>query len=373
MRIRSSSAGPAKVLQFGVRDPSYPRNSRIREFLEDEYGAKVDVVVSPAIGRFARYREALRVAATIHPHYDLVILSEFSVEMFFASWIIARRSRAKHVVDFFVGLYETEVEDAQRTKPLSARALQLRLADWGAVKSAALCFTDTSVRARQFEKQFRSTPFFALPVGAPGWAAPSVSRVGQVASPHESITLLYYGNYLALHGVPALLHGIKWATSRTNVPVAACFVGDGPGRANAERLAIELEIEPAVTFVDPVPPDELAMIIADSDVVFGVFGSSSKAQGVIANKVWQGLYAGKTVITRASPALADLTPAGDLLLIEVDGLSPHEIGAAIVEAIAHMTVSSIGASGRAQSEAHARLESLVRSQYRLVFSEILVA
>jgi glycosyltransferase involved in cell wall biosynthesis len=88
-------------------------------------------------------------------------------------------------------------------------------------------------------------------------------------------------------------------------------VGDGQERAEAERLARELELHD-VEFVAPVSEAELAAEISRASICLGVFGTTEKAQRVVPNKVFQCAAAGRAVITAETPAIR--TAFGDALV-----------------------------------------------------------
>ena len=165
MNRQLGDVGALKVLYVGVEDMSYPRNRRIREFLAD-WGVSSEVIIS----RVDRHR-LWRSASLFRPFfqhlrgYDLVILAEFSNSLFWYSWLLAKLNGASHVVDFFIGKYETLVEDAGRFSSRSVAGKLLRLIDVATLKSADYVLTDTELRARNFARltetsaRFRSLPF----------------------------------------------------------------------------------------------------------------------------------------------------------------------------------------------------------------------
>ena len=89
------------------------------------------------------------------------------------------------------------------------------------------------------------------------------------------------------------------------------LIGDGQERPAAERLAKELQLD-NVDFVDAVSETELAGEIARASICLGVFGTTDKAQRVVANKVFQCAAAGRAVITADTPAIR--TAFGDALV-----------------------------------------------------------
>lgn len=296
---RSTADSAPRVAYLRVEDPGYPRNARIREALE-RAGAEVTVLRRARSGtkplRILRDAAAiLRSARTA----DVYVLAEFSLAFTPLAWLVARLSGAVLVVDGFVGRYETVVEDWGLVSPGSLAARWYRAVDRVAVTASDVYLVDTKVRADGLAARHRGARIRSLPVGAPAWA------VAAEPSPHDALRLLYYGSYLPLHGLPTVVDALALlgdGVELTLVGEAEHAGGETDTRAAAERLGV-LD---RCAFLPPVAAPELARLIAQHDVVLGVFGSSAKASGVIANKVWQGLACGRTVVTRESAALDEI-------------------------------------------------------------------
>jgi hypothetical protein len=349
---------PIEVLYYGVRDEGYPRNERIREYLERDHSARVTVVSAKFNkSRMQRYWGQFVQALTLPGKFDVVILSEFNLSFFPFSWIVAKRKRALHVVDFFVGLFETEVGDAGVTSASSLRGRVLSWVDRFAILSADVCLTDTQVRAERFARLVRGrVPFVSLPVGAPKWAQDEMDDSWHRVS---GITrVLYYGSYLPLHGLNEFIASLRPADAgRFQVEM----IGTGPERSGIERLVSESNLGSVVSFVDHMDPRALNGRIRHADVVIGVFGQSKKAAEVIPNKVWQGLSMSRIVVTRESLALAEISEAAGSLLVQVSSADPVAIRQAIDSAILGTEVPV--PSGIAQ-----RLERLVHSRFTDAFA-----
>ncbi|ODA91149.1 hypothetical protein ATY41_00115 [Leifsonia xyli subsp. xyli] len=321
-----------KIAYCRVWDTEYPRNARIRAFLEEQLDAEITITRRREGPRWRRMLHDLRALLfTVHGR-RVYILSEFSLPYVAVVWAVARLNRGVLVADGFVGQYETMVEDWKKARPGSLRARWYALVDTMACALADLVLIDTRVRAQQLAAAHPGTDVLSLPVGAPGWARPATGTAAdRRRAADEPLRVLYYGNYIPLHGPPVIVEAL--ATLGAAVPLEATFIGDGTLRASIRARAAELGIAGQCRFLEPVPAIELADHLAAADVVLGIFGDSPKARSVIANKVWQGLAAGKTVVTRSSPALEEVAGAVGESLVQVDGSSPAELVSALAAAL----------------------------------------
>jgi len=290
----------------------------------------------------------------------VVVLPELGLQYALATWLVARLTGAVHWVDHFVGMYETNILDWRERSPRSPKALAYLAGDWLSSAVADVVTSDTDVRVERLRRHAgRRTRFFTLPVGAPHWAAQRSRPRGE----NGRQTVLFYGNYLPLHGVPLILDGFARVVMRDS-EVVLRMIGDGRLRAGAEDYAAELGLAEAVDFVDPVSADVLAAALAEADVVLGVFGESPKAATVIANKVWQGLAAERPVLTRESPALDEIREAVGGWLIEVEAGSP--------EALAEALTSALRESPRGPQGVADELERYVARRYDAFFAGLFV-
>jgi glycosyltransferase involved in cell wall biosynthesis len=252
----------------------------------------------------------------------VIFLTEFNVQYAVLAWIVAKARGAVLVVDHFVGTYETHVLDHKSVAPDSWRAGYFRAVDKLAYFLADVVTIDTEFRARALDEALaphrKNSKTFALPVGAPDWAK-SLTATADLRS-DRVLRVLFYGNYLPLHGVDYVVEEIASLPSGT--PVVLTIVGTSPDRARVEGKARALGLTDNCIFLDSVSEFTLSKLIERHHVVLGIFGTTAKAESVIANKVWQGLYAGRTVITRESPALGELRPLVSTQLRSVSTLKP---------------------------------------------------
>lgn len=311
------------ITYLRIEDLEYPRNQLIRAAMR-EAGHSVRIVNRVKDGpKLLRMLKDFRNGMAAGHGSDVIVVPEFSLPFVPAAWLISRLRGATLVVDGFVGKYETVVEDWERASPRSLTALSCRMQDGIALGLSDLFLIDTDMRADAARKRSKGRKrVFTLPVGSPEWIRPEPPQK------HDGgLTVLYSGGMLPLHGVPFFLEGL--AQTKDTTTTLTMIAAAPEERLQELREEIErLGITDRCTLVEPTSHRGLIDIVKDHDVILGVFGDSPKARSVLANKVWQGLAAGRTVVTRSTPALSELATAGNLL-IAVD--TPAELAAQLDE------------------------------------------
>jgi len=316
------------IAYFAVHDVNYPRNRMIRDHLTSNMNADITVFpVDVRDGFLVNCKKLLRTAIRERRNrYDAVVLAEFSLEFVLFAWLLAKMTRAKLVVDFFVGLFETRSEDLQRTGKYTIRAFVYKALDRVALQLCDAGIIDTRMRADALNRNIGMAKVHFLPVGAPDWARPCA----QLDTPRQgSVRILFYGGYSPLQAVDVAVR----ALALLDIEVSLTLIGDGGSRTQIESLAMDLGVQDSCHFQGRVPEGELRDHICRSDIVLGIFGTSSKAASVIANKVWQGLSCGKVVVTRQSEALDELRGSTKGQLIEVPPSDPRALADAIRELV----------------------------------------
>lgn len=199
------------------------------------------------------------------------------------------------VLDLFLSAYDTVVEDRQLVQPGSLLAAWLQRLDARACRAADLVLLDTPCNAA-YAAALTGVPaerFGWLPVGDPD--APA-SVTASEPSRDGRLRLLFFGTGVPLHGLDVLLD----ALARVPAVELTLVGGANDDRAQAKALLGDrLRLEPA--FVDRA---RLAELLAQCQLVAGVFGRSGKAQRVVPFKVVHALAAGRPVVTADTPALS---------------------------------------------------------------------
>ena len=343
---RHDNAGNG-ILFFGGYNPTYPRNAIIRKGWEKCGFPVAECAVDERFKMLRRYPALLwRYARTTHSS-RIIFVPDFRHKDVPLAWLIARCAGKKLVFDPLVSRYETRVLDRGDALRGSAQAWHNRNLDRMSMRLPDLVLSDTHAHARFYANEC-SRPvdrIAVLPVGF------DEDMFREVPLPAEAATcrVLFYGTYLPLHGVETIVEAVSLIR---DARVRVVLVGAGQTRAEAERRADGLPPE-TISFCAPVPADGLRDLIAASDIVLGVFGTTPKARMVIPNKVYQALAAGRPVITADTPAVRELFENG-LHLVTV----PAGDAAALARAIESM------ARDRAARERLAKTGgSYVRAQF----------
>jgi glycosyltransferase involved in cell wall biosynthesis len=143
--------------------------------------------------------------------------------------------------------------------------------------------------------------------------------------PHKGpVRILFYGQLIPLHGIETILTAALSARGRAH---RWHLIGTGQMRSILEAGLQGGDVS-HITWETWVPYADLTSAIAETDICLGIFGASRKAASVVPNKVYQALTAGRSVITRISPAMAE-SFADNAGLVCV----PHSDPDAILDAI----------------------------------------
>ncbi len=133
-----------------------------------------------------------------------------------------------------------------------------------------------------------------VPVGAPAaWFAAGQSRPAAVPG---RLRVAFFGLYTPLQGAAVI--GAALGRLAGHPEIAVTMIGKGQELAAARAAAAG---NPAVTWLDWVPAEELPILMAGHDVCLGIFGVTPKAQRVVPNKVYQGAAAGCVIVTSDTP------------------------------------------------------------------------
>ena len=287
------------VCFFGAYDRGYPRNRILREGLRL---AGVEVLEARVRERRALFRyPALALEfARRGARAGFVIVPEFRhKDMPLARGLAGRR---RLVFDPLVSRHDTLVGDWGLHAPGSFQARWNLVIDRAALARADLVLCDTWAHGALFESL--GVPRARLErvlVGAEAmfFAVPP-------PPPAPPVRIVYIGGFLPLHGTLTLVDALTRLERQSGLPEFRCeLVGSGIelGAARDRARAAGLV---RTEFTGPVAYDASPGVLARAHIVLGAFGRGEKAGRVIPHKAYQGVAAGRAVLTGDGAGLREV-------------------------------------------------------------------
>jgi glycosyltransferase involved in cell wall biosynthesis len=337
-------AGRAKLVKtvccFGAYDPGYPRNRIVRAGLA---AAGFGVVEARVEARRAWRRwPALATAwSRVARRTDLVLVPEFRHK----DVPLARALKGARplVFDPLVSRWDTLVEDWRLHERGSAQARWNRAIDRWTFRAADRLLCDTWAHGELFvELGADRARLRRVLVGAE-------AAFFDVPPPPASgpVRLTYIGGFLPLHGIATLLEAVALVETRASAlpPFVVQMVGDGIDYDEARNTARTLKLT-HVEFTGRMAYTDAPRVLASSHVALGAFGAGEKTGRVIPHKLWQGLAAGRAVVTGDGEGPREVFTDGVHLR-----LTPRGDAARLADVLAEFVASRercerLGAAGR---------------------------
>lgn len=227
-------------------------------------------------------------------------------------WAFGLLRGRRLIVDAFLELHSTVVEDRALIAAGSLRARALRAFQRFTLTKADLVLIDTPQQAEILRQELRSstTEVRDIPVGIDEgvWTPMPMPPVA------DNVKLLFWGTFIPLHGVEHIVAAARLLEERRS-PVEFQLIGDGQ---TADDVARELAREPLSNLHwtrKLIDSDSLRRAIGESHLVLGIFGNSAKAASVVPYKVHQALASSRPVISRESDCLNALADPGRGLVL----------------------------------------------------------
>ena len=230
------------------------------------------------------------------------------------------------VLDAFLSLYDTLVDERRLVPRASPIALGLRTLDRVACRLSDAVILDTDAHIDYFVRTFGQPrrKFIRALVGEDD--ALFSPRPAPTPSGKVGFNVLFFGTYLALHGTETIVRAAK--RFEDDPDLRFTLIGTGPAREPTLALAGALGCG-NIDFIDGwTAPDALVERIARADVCLGIFGTNAKAGRVIPCKVFDTLAMGRPVVTRRSPAAEELLVHDETALLCPPG-DPAALASAI--------------------------------------------
>ena len=280
-----------------------------------------------------------------------------------AARALAALRRVPLIFDPLTSRYEEKVIDRRLVGPRTPLAWWYRNIDAMGCRAADRVLLETDQQIAHFSRTF-GVPrdrFRRVWLGADDEVLKPTPLPARSA---DAFTVFFYGWFSPLHGVEHIIDAAARLEARQE-PARFVLVGSGQtlpaAKAHVERLGVR-----SVTFQPGVPYPELGPLMADADVCLGSFGTTDRAQRVVANKVFDALAVARPVITADTPAVRDILTHGKDVWLCAPGS-----GDALADAVSHLRRDpelrrTLAANGYERFKATFSLDALTRDLAAIV-------
>lgn len=141
----------------------------------------------------------------------------------------------------------------------------------------------------------------------------------------------FWGSSVPLHGISYMIKSAKLLEKHKDIKFI--MIGDGQTYEEDRKLAKSLDLNNIKfipgNFVVENRLEELAELLSEFDIGLGIFGTSSKAQIVIPNKIYEGIAMKIPMINSNTPAIREEF-TGDHNIILCERADPSSLAKAIL-------------------------------------------
>lgn len=302
------------VCLFGGHHTGYPRSAVILSGLSRLGVPIVSCVANPRAKAIRRYAQLLRRWQRVDRAFDALFVPEFRHKDVPLAYALARRAGVPCVFDPLVSRFDTRVHDRGDADARGPQAWHNHNLDRMAFALSDLVLADTAAHARFFADELAppDTLIRVLEVGYDD----VVFEPAAPAPASDGATVLFYGSYLPLHGVPAVVDAAE--RLRDDAGIRFELIGGGQTFGTVEREIRERRLT-NITMTPRIPLAELPRRIAAATVCLGIFGSTPKAARVVPNKVYQCMGMERAVVTMDSPAVRETFSVGEEIVTTPPG------------------------------------------------------
>ena len=248
--------------------------------------------------------------------FDLLLVPHFGYLDIFLASVLTRGQSIPVVLDGFVSLADTVVEDRRLVSKGSWKATLLQGWESLALNLADRILVDTHANRSFLSTQYRipDRKFLVVPLGEedPHYLFPHPVPDKNTAGPNR-LDVLFFGTYIPLHGLNTVVQAAHLLEKHPSISFT--MVGRGQ---EYERISKRVAAQPENRItLEPgwMPPSRLAERILCSDLCLGIFGTSQKAARVVPSKAFIATALGKPVLTRDSPAIREMFIPGEEILV----------------------------------------------------------
>jgi glycosyltransferase involved in cell wall biosynthesis len=308
-----------RICYIAGREATYSR-TRIMLKAMDQAGFKV-VSCLPSDKRFRHYPRLIWKFIRESKKCDLILVGFYGQLLFPAVRLLTKKPI---LLDLYVSTFDTMVHDRGTAKPKSLLAWLYRFVDRFSMRLSDRIILETRNHIRNYAGRFKipEEKFEHLFLASDE----SVVKPKKDRSRKKQFLVHFHGEYAPFHGVEYI---IRAADLLRKEPIRFQLIGKGityqKNRALAESLTLE-----NITFIEQVPYENLADMMAKADCCLGVFGNNARNPRILTNKVVETLAAGKPLISQRNLPVQELVRDGESGLLVERG-NPSQIAQAILK------------------------------------------
>ncbi|TEU06577.1 MAG: glycosyltransferase, partial [Candidatus Aminicenantes bacterium] len=286
---------------FGAYDPGYPRNVVIKKGLRLNGVEVLDCGLWPNRKFWMRYPLLFYRYIRSCSKRSFIFVPEFCQKDVPLAKFLSLLTSRKIIFDPLAPRYETKITDWKRKPPDSWQARWNFTIDSWAFELSDLILADTRAHKEYYCEKYGLSPdkVEVLPVGYDDELYRPVSATNK----EDRFTVLFYGSFLPLHGVDAVVEAAK-IVSKEDASIDFVLIGSGQTLPRVRALAAELNLS-NIRFESWLPQSELPQRIAAADICLGIFGRTEKAGRVVPHKIYQSMGMKKAIITAQTPAVEE--------------------------------------------------------------------
>ena len=212
--------------------------------------------------------------------------------LFLFSFFPRFRPHGKIVIDAFISIYDTVVNDRKLISPPSLLARLLKRIETRAFNFADIVITDTEQNKIFYSALFGlpEEKFIAIPL--------STNEEAFYDTPYKPssdiIKILFVGTMIPLHGIETILQAADLLQS--NNKLSFTIIGNGQDSKLVENYINEHPDK--IEWINIwQSPEQIASYIKKADICLGIFGTGKKTQRVCPYKIYSYMSCGRAIIT----------------------------------------------------------------------------
>ncbi|WP_419955146.1 glycosyltransferase [Neobacillus niacini] len=315
-----------KICFFGSDPLNYNRNVSWKNALEKR-GNTVSECFDSNSNFFTKQFKLLFRFFKESKDSDVIIVGGFSHTNVPFAYLIGKIKKIPVVFAPLYSRYDTSVFDRKLYQKNSVKASIEKYIDYISSYLCDYLILDTNEVMKFYHSEFK-VPYKKMKRINIGTDENTFSIKGISKNNDNVFKVLYFGNFIPLHGVEHIVEAADIIRERRDIEFI--FVGRGQEYEKILNM-VEKKKLLNIKFIDPVSPSKLSEIIGDSSIGLGIFGVTDKAKRHIPNKIFQVLAMEKPLITVDSPAIREYLNENNSILCSPG--NPEEIATAIVKLV----------------------------------------